>query len=569
MLATTRVSNLKIKNSSRSSTRPKRTIHTSIFKTPHIENEPVKEYREGSKETKELLSVVKQLRDQKLDIPIIIGGKEIRTGDIGHARIPHEHKHVLATYHRAGKKEMQMAINSALEARQKWERTDFYTRASIILRIADLISGPYRNVINASTILGQSKNFFQAEIDSICETVDFARFNVKYLEWIMQNQQPESIKGVWNRLSFRALEGFVLAVSPFNFTAIASNLCLAPVLCGNTVVWKNSESSMLSNYYLMKVYEEAGLPPGIINFVPGTHEPMMETAIPHKELAGIHFTGSTSAFENLWKNVGQNINHYRSFPRLVGETGGKDFVAVHPSADERSLAVALIRGAFEFAGQKCSAASRAYVPKGMWGDLETMLLEMMGHIHMGNPEKVSTFVNAVINRNAYDKCASYIDHVKENPKEFEIVYGGNYDDSVGYFIQPTIVISKSPHSKLMREEIFGPILTIHLYDENAQTWESLLDTVNEHQYALTGSIFSHDIQATNVAIDKLRHACGNLYLNDKPTGAMVNQQPFGGSRKSGTNDKAGSYLNLLRWMSPQTMKTTLIPPTEVLYPYMK
>jgi 1-pyrroline-5-carboxylate dehydrogenase len=529
------------------------------------ENEPVYTYTEG---TPERIALEKELERQSnitIEIPLIIGGKEIKTGNTDKVVCPHDHQKILAIYHQAGDKEVQMAIDASLEAHRQWSVMSWVERVSIVLRIAELISKKYRYLLNASTMLGQGKNAFQSEIDSVCETIDFIRFNAHYVSEIY-NDQPHSEVGNLNRIEYRPLEGFVFAISPFNFTAIASNLGLSPAILGNTVVWKPATTALLSNYYLMQIYKEAGLPDGVINFLPGPGAPVGDLVIKHPDLAGIHFTGSNATFNHLWRGVANNLEIYKSYPRVVGETGGKDFVFVHSSARADEVATALVRGAFEYQGQKCSAASRAYIPESLWPDIKKKIERNYRLMKKGDVKDFCNFVNAVIDDKAFKRITGYIEKAKSSP-DAEIVAGGTFDDSVGYFIDPTIIHAKDPHFITMEEEIFGPVLTIYVYKD--EEYEQTLELCNNTSpYGLTGSIFSQDRYATVRACQVLRYAAGNFYMNDKPTGAVVGQQPFGGSRQSGTNDKAGSYLNLLRWISPRTIKETFLPPTDFRYPFM-
>lgn len=541
-------------------------MNNAIFKMERPKNEPVLSYAPGSAERAALEKELKRLSSTQIEIPLIIGGKEIRTGDTGKVVMPHKHSHVLATFHNAGAKEVNMAIEAALEGKKVWESLSWIDRASITLKIAELIATKYRATINAATMLGQSKNAYQAEIDSACEVVDFLRFNAYFLSEIY-NEQPLSENGVLNRTEYRPLEGFVFTVSPFNFTAIASNLNMSPVLMGNAVVWKPATSSLYSNYFLMKIFKEAGVPDGVINFVPSKGSVIGKEIFKHRELAGIHFTGSTNTFNHFWKQIGDNLGTYRSYPKLVGETGGKDFLFIHPSASLDESVTAAVRGAFEYQGQKCSAASRAYVPKSMWPEFKALMGKMLGEIKMGEPTDFTNFVNAVIDEGAYNNIVSYIDRAKES-NEAEVIFGGKYDNSVGYFIEPTVILTSNPHFLTMEEEIFGPVLTIYVYED--KDFEKTLEICDSTSpYALTGAIFANDRKAVDFAMDKLRYAAGNFYINDKPTGAVVGQQPFGGARASGTNDKAGSHLNLLRWVSPRTIKETLVPPTDYKYPFLQ
>lgn len=528
-------------------------------------NEPVYTYTENSPERLALEKEIERQSHTEVEIPLIIGGKEIKTGNTGKVVMPHQHGRVLATYHKAGEKEVHMAIAAALEAHQQWAVMSWVERVSITLKVAELLSKKYRYLINAATMVGQGKNAYQAEIDAVCETIDFIRFNAHYVSEIY-NDQPHSEIGNLNRIEYRPLEGFVFAISPFNFTAIASNLVLAPAVVGNTLVWKPSTTSLLSNHYLMKIFKEAGVPDGVINFIPGSGSMIGDVALNHKDLAGVHFTGGTNTFNQIWKTVANNVENFRSYPRLVGETGGKDFVFVHPSADADEVATALVRGAFEYQGQKCSAASRAYIPKSLWDSVKRRIDRNMKLMQKGDPKDFCNFVNAVIDEKAFDRIMGYIEKARSSA-DAEIIFGGNGDKSTGYFIDPTVILAKDPHFVTMEEEIFGPVLTIYPYpDEDFEKTLELCDQTSP--YALTGSIFSKDRYATVKACATLRYAAGNFYVNDKPTGAVVGQQPFGGSRQSGTNDKAGSYLNLLRWINPRTIKETFLPPTDFRYPFM-
>jgi 1-pyrroline-5-carboxylate dehydrogenase len=532
---------------------------------PTPKNEPIYEYKPGCPHREALKNKISELREKQIEIPIIIDGKAIKTGNTGDCRCPHDHAHLLGKYHKAGKKEVQMAIEAAQKAKKSWSEMPFHSRAAIFLKAAELLAGPYRSTINAATMLAQSKNAFQAEIDSACELIDFLRFNAYYAQQIY-SQQPESAKGIWNYLEQRPLDGFVFAVTPFNFTAIAGNLPSAPALMGNTVVWKPASSAVYSAHFVMKIFKEAGLPDGVINMVPGSGAEVGDPVLEHEDLAGIHFTGSTKVFQNMWKTVGTNIAKYKSYPRIVGETGGKDFIFAHNSAGLSSLSTAIVRGAFEYQGQKCSAASRAYIPKSLWPQLKQMLLEQIKTIKMGPTEDFSNFVNAVIDKTAFDNIKGYIDYAKKS-SDAEVVVGGNCDDSKGYFIEPTVILAKKPDFKTMVEEIFGPVITIYVY-EDSKLEETLALCDTSTMYALTGSIFAVDRNAIVAMSKALVGSAGNFYINDKPTGAVVGQQPFGGSRASGTNDKAGSMLNLLRWVSPRTIKETFVPPTDYKYPFM-
>ncbi len=529
-------------------------------------NEHVFDYAPGCKERKALNEALDALTNEVTEIPLIIGGREVRTKETGEVVMPHNHKHILAKYYKAGEKEVQAAIESSLKAHKEWSSISWVERVSITIKIAELIAHKYRFLINAATMLGQGKNAYQAEIDAACETIDFLRFNAYFTSDIYK-LQPGSQPGIINRFEYRPLEGFVFTVSPFNFTAIGSNLNMAPVLMGNTVIWKPSSTALLSNHFLMKIYREAGVPDGVINFLPGPGSLIGKGVLNHRDFAGIHFTGSTETFNGIWKNITENIRVYRSYPRIVGETGGKDFIFVHPSADPQEVAVAIVRGAFEFQGQKCSAASRAYIPESLWNDIRTRMGEMISKITVGDVREFSNFMNAVIDEKSFDNIMGYIDFAKKS-KDAEVVFGGNGDKSTGYFIEPTVILAKDPHFKTMEEEIFGPVMSIYFYkDKDFEETLKICDQTSP--YALTGSVFSKDREALNKACRILRYAAGNIYFNDKPTGAVVGQQPFGGARGSGTNDKSGSYLNLLRWTNPRTIKETLIPPTEFTYPFMK
>ena len=537
-----------------------------FYKVPAAKNEPVHNYAPGSPERASLKKEIERLRSQVMDIPMVIGGKEIRTENRTEIHPPHDIKHLLAYFHKGDASHVQMAIAAAMEAKEKWAALAWEHRAAIFLKAADLIAGPYRDTINAATMLGQSKSAYQAEIDSACEIIDFLRFNVQYMTEIYA-QQPDSSDGIWNRLEQRPLEGFVFALTPFNFTAIAGNLPTAPAMMGNTVVWKCSNTQVYSAKVLMDVFIEAGVPAGVINlmFVSG---PVAGNEIfAHPDFAGIHFTGSTGVFQHMWKTIGGNIETYKSYPRIVGETGGKDFVFAHPTADVDPLVVALVRGSFEYQGQKCSAASRAYIPASMWPEVRKQMENMVKGIKMGPTEDFRNFFNAVIDETTFDKLAGYIDRAKED-KDAEVIIGGGYDKSVGYFIEPTVILASDPQYVTMQEELFGPVLTIYVYEDDkvAETVEVLNKT---SMYALTGAIFSQDRYAIECLTDKLSDCAGNFYINDKPTGAVVGQQPFGGARGSGTNDKAGSMINLLRWVSPRTIKETFVPAKDYRYPFME
>lgn len=541
-------------------------MNNAIFNFDCPKNEPILDYKPCSTERIKLQKELENLSKTVTEIPLIIGGKEVKTGVTGNVVMPHNHSKVLAKYHMAGEKEVNMAIDAALAAHHQWEQTSWIDRVSIALKIAELISTKYRALINATTMLGQSKNAYQAEIDSACELIDFLRFN-SYFASQIYNEQPLSENSHLDRTEYRPLEGFIFTVSPFNFTSIASNLSMSPVLMGNTVVWKPATTALLSNYILMKIFKEAGVPDGVINFIPGKGSVIGKEIFKNPMLAGIHFTGSTGTFSHFWKQISENLGSYRSYPKLVGETGGKDFIVVHPSANLDEVAVAMVRGAFEFQGQKCSAASRAYVPKSMWPALKEEMGKMLAEIKMGDPIDFTNFVNAVIDEASFDNIMSYIQKAKKSD-EAEIVFGGNGDKSVGYFVEPTVILTTNPHFVTMEEEIFGPVLSIYVYDDN--DYEKTLDLCDQTSpYALTGAIFSTDRKAIELAMEKLRYAAGNFYINDKPTGAVVGQQPFGGARASGTNDKAGSHLNLIRWTSARVIKETLVPATNYKYPFME
>ncbi|MDP7423739.1 MAG: L-glutamate gamma-semialdehyde dehydrogenase [bacterium] len=535
------------------------------YKVPVPYNEAILNYAPKTTEREILKEQVKKMRSEEIEIPIIIGGKEIKTGDMGFCFCPHDHKHILGKYHKAGSKEIKMAIKAALDAQKMWRAMHWRDRVSVFLKAAELLAGPSRNQVNAATMLCQSKNVFQAEIDSACELIDFWRFN-SYFAQMIYDEQPNSSKGIWNYVEQRPLEGFIFAVTPFNFTSIAGNLPSAPAMLGNTVVWKPASSAVYSGYYLIKLWEEAGLPPGIINFIPCSGAAMGDTVITDPNLAGVHFTGSTAVFQQMWGSIGQNIATYKSYPRIVGETGGKNFVLAHTSADREALVAALVRGAFEYQGQKCSAASRAYIPYSMWPSVKKMLVEQIKSIKMGPVEDFRNFVNAVIDQSAFNVIKGYIDWAKESA-DIDILIGGKCDDSNGYFIEPTLAISKTPNSRIMGEEIFGPVLTVYIYQDNK--FDEVLPLVDQTSpYSLTGSVFATDRRAIVQATEALVNSSGNFYINDKPTGAVVGQQPFGGGRASGTNDKAGSKLNLMRWLSTRTIKETFNPPVNYGYPFM-
>ena len=541
-------------------------MNNAIFNFPLPANEPVKTYLPGSPERIALDAELKRQSSEVIDIPLIIGGKEIRTGNVGTVVMPHNHKHILATYHKAGEKEVQMAVDAAMAAHKEWSETPWEVRASIMLRIAELLAGKYRPVLNAATMLGQSKNIYQAEIDSACELIDFLRYNVAYACKIYATQ-PKSAANQINSVEYRPLEGFVMAISPFNFTSIASNLNMAPAMMGNTTIWKTSSTAILSNYYLMKAFMEAGLPDGVVNFLCGPGSLIGRVAMDSPDFGGIHFTGSSATFNYLWKKVGENLPKYKTYPRLVGETGGKDFIFVHPSACTKAVANAAFCGAFEFQGQKCSAASRMYVPKSIWPAVLDGIRERAEEVKMGDVADPDNFINAVIDEASFDNIVSYIEYAKES-KDAKIVVGGEYDKSVGYFIRPTVIETSDPHFKSMEEEIFGPVLTVYVYeDDKLDEAVELCNTTSP--YGLTGSVFAKDRQAAEKICKALRYSAGNFYINDKPTGAVVGMQPFGGSRASGTNDKAGGEFNLIRWVTPRTIKETLVPATRYKYSYMK
>ena len=537
-----------------------------IYSMPYPSNEPVRSYAPGSSERESLLNKYKEMYFQKpIHVPLYIGNEEIETEKKLKISPPHDHNHTLGHFSMGSKEHVQKAIDSALAAKANWSNMPWEHRATIFLKAADLLAGPFRDEMNAATMLGQSKNVFQAEIDAACELVDFLRFNVAYQQQIY-DEQPDSADGIINRLEYRPLEGFVFAITPFNFTAIAANLCAAPALMGNVVVWKPAESQMYSAHVIMKLFKAAGIPNGVINMVVADGPEAGEVVFNHKDFAGLHFTGSTGVFKQLWKTIGNNINTYRSYPRIVGETGGKDFIVAHPSCDPLQVAAGISRGAFEFQGQKCSAASRAYLPSNSADKIIDKVLKDVSSFKMGSTEDPSNFINAVISEVAFDRIADYIDFIKQQD-DAEILAGGGYNKSKGYFIEPTVVKTTNPHFRTMCEEIFGPVITIYVYDES--DFDNTLELVDStSEYALTGAIYSQDRYAIVHAMKKLENAAGNFYVNDKPTGAVVGQQPFGGARGSGTNDKAGSYLNLIRWVSPRTIKEALVPATDYRYPFL-
>lgn len=535
------------------------------LEVPEAYNEPTLTYAPGSPERQELQKTLKAMKSAAADIPMIIGGKEIRTGNKQEIRPPHELKHLLGHYHKGDKIQVEQAVAAALEARKSWIYMPWKQRAAIFLRAASLIAGPYRQAINASTMLGQSKTVHQAEIDAACEFADFLRYNVQYMNEIYQIQ-PENHPNTWNRLEQRPLEGFVYALSPFNFTSIAGNLAAAPALMGNVVVWKPSNTQIYSADVIMKVYREAGLPDGVINTIHVSGPEAAEVVLNHRHLAGIHFTGSTTVFNSIWKTIGNNVGLYKNYPRIVGETGGKDFILAHNSANAKQVATAMARGAFEYQGQKCSAASRAYLPASLWPEIKKEALDQIGKFKMGGPEDFSNFITAVIDEKAFDKLSGYIEQARSNP-QVEVICGGNYNKSNGYFIEPTIVLSKDPCYITMQEELFGPILTVYVYKD--EEFDDILKLIDKTSiYGLTGAIFATDREIVRKTTDALRYSAGNFYINDKPTGAVVGHQPFGGSRASGTNDKAGSALNLMRWVSPRTIKECFLPPENWVYPFL-
>jgi len=536
-----------------------------IFQVPPPKNEPILQFGPGSKEKKELKATLNKMMKEQIEIPVIIGGKEVKTGNMADCRCPHDHGHLLGQYHKAGEKEIDMAIQAALEARKEWAAMPWDARASIFLKAADLLAGPFRATVNAANMLNASKTVYQAEIDSACELIDFYRYNPYYMQEIYK-QQPQSSAGCWNYVEQRPLEGFIFAVTPFNFASIAGNLPTSPAMMGNVVLWKPASSTVYIAYYIMELLKAAGLPDGVINMVPGPGGSVGNPVMASPYFAGVHFTGSTPVFQGMWKKIGENIANYKTYPRIVGETGGKDFVFAHNSADLMELAVALVRGAFEYQGQKCSAASRTYIPESIWPDLKKILVELIGEIKMGDPQDFTNFMCAVIDKPAFTTITEYIDYAK-NSSEAEFVTGGKYDDSKGYFIEPTVIVTTNPKFKTMEEEIFGPVLTAYVYPD--AEFEKTLHLCDEtSSYALTGAVFAQDRKAVMLANDILRNAAGNFYINDKPTGAVVGQQPFGGARASGTNDKAGSMINLQRWVSPRTIKENFVPPRNYRYSHM-
>jgi 1-pyrroline-5-carboxylate dehydrogenase len=536
------------------------------FRVPEPYNEPVKGYEAGSPEREELGRRLEELSSQRLAIPLVIGGEDVETGDTFEAVMPHRRSHVLADVQKGGAPEVERAVAAAAEAWEDWSRTPWEDRAAVFLRAAELLAGPWRQTLNAATMLGQSKTAHQAEIDAACELIDFWRFNVQYMTRIYE-EQPISSPGVWNRLEYRPLEGFVFAVTPFNFTSIAGNLPTSAALMGNTVVWKPASTAAVSAHFLMKLFEEAGLPPGVINLVYGSGAAVGDPALSSEHLAGIHFTGSTPVFQGMWKTVGQNIARYRNYPRIVGETGGKDFIVAHPSADAEALATAILRGSFEYQGQKCSAASRVFAPASLWPQVRDQVVEEIGEMKMGDVADFSNFVGAVIDASSFATQKEAIEEAKASGGTAKVIAGGEYDDSEGWFVQPTVIETSDPEFRTMRDELFGPVVTAFVYDDSR--YDDTLDLVDEGTtYGLTGAVFARDLDAIEKTRDRLRYAAGNFYVNDKPTGAVVGQQPFGGARASGTNDKAGSMWNLIRWVSPRAIKETFVPPRDYRYPFL-
>ena len=537
----------------------------AIFRPPPAHNEPIHEYAPGSPERLRLQLRLEQMRNEHLEIPLVIGGQDVFTGETKQAVMPHDKEHVLADVHQGGAEHVQLAIDAAAKAWEDWSRWPWEERAGVVLRAAELLAGPWRDTLNAATMLGQSKTAHQAEIDAACESIDFFRFNVEFM-YRVYSEQPVSSAGIWNRLEYRPLEGFVFAVSPFNFTAIAANLTSSPALMGNVVVWKPAGTAMLSAHYLMRIFQEAGLPDGVINLVYGSGQTIGDAALSSPHLAGIHFTGSTPVFNSMWRTVASNMERFRNYPRIVGETGGKDFIVAHPSANVDALATAIVRGSFEYQGQKCSASSRVYAPSNLWPALRERLQEEVATIKMGDVSDFGNFMGAVIDSSSFRTQSEAIEEAKASP-DADIVVGGGYDDSHGYFVEPTVIETRDPAFRTMRDELFGPVVTTYVYDESK--WDETLALVDSTApYGLTGAVFSEDRAAIDDARDKLRYAAGNFYVNDKPTGAVVGQQPFGGARASGTNDKAGSMWNLIRWVSPRTIKETFIPPKNYRYPFM-
>ena len=536
-----------------------------FFEVPIAVNEPIKEYAPGSTERTKVLDAYKKMYNSTIDVAMYINGEDVKTGNIDTMSPPHDHQHIVGTYHKAEKKNITTAISGALEARNTWANTPWEQRAAIFLRAAELIAGPYRAKINAATMVAQSKTIHQAEIDAACELIDFLRFNVQFMTEIYA-EQPESTSDAWNRLEYRPLEGFIYAITPFNFTAIAGNLPASAALMGNVVIWKPSDSQVFSAKIVLDVFKEAGVPPGVIQMVMGDPVMITDTILASPDFSGIHFTGSTNVFKNIWQKIGTNIHNYKTYPRIVGETGGKDFIVAHKTANPKQVATAIARGAFEFQGQKCSAASRCYVSKSIWNDVKNNLINDVNSFKMGSPEDMSNFITAVIHEGSFDKLASYIDQAKSDDNA-EIIVGGNYDKSKGYFIEPTVILTKDPKYTTMCTELFGPVVTIFVFEDDH--WEETLHLVDKtSEYALTGAVFSEDRYALELGVKILQNAAGNFYINDKPTGAVVGQQPFGGARASGTNDKAGSKLNLYRWVSPRMIKETFVTPTNYRYPFL-
>ena len=536
-----------------------------FFEVPIAINEPIKGYTPGSSERTEVLKTYKEMYGNNIDVAMYINGENIKTGDISTMSPPHDHQHIVGTFHKAEKKHIETAINGALKAREKWANTPWEQRAAIFLRAAELIAGPYRAKINAATMIAQSKTIHQAEIDAACELIDFLRFNVQFMTEIYA-EQPESTSDAWNRLEYRPLEGFIYAITPFNFTAIAGNLPASAALMGNVVVWKPSDSQIFSAKIVLDVFKEAGVPAGVIQMVMGDPVMITDTVLANSDFSGIHFTGSTHVFKNIWQKIGANIQNYKTYPRIVGETGGKDFIVAHKTANPKQVATAIARGAFEFQGQKCSAASRCYISKSIWKDVKSNLVEDIKSFKIGSPEDMNNFITAVIHEGSFDKLASFIDQAKSDDN-VEIVIGGTYDKSKGYFIDPTVILTKDPTYTTMHTELFGPVVTIFVFEDDH--WEETLQLVDQtSEYALTGAVFSEDRYALELGVKKLQNAAGNFYINDKPTGAVVGQQPFGGARASGTNDKAGSKLNLYRWVSPRMIKETFVTPTDYRYPFL-
>ena len=536
------------------------------YQVPHPINEPVKSYAPGSPERAALKAELERQAKLELEIPLVIGGKRVKSGDLGTIAMPHAHRHVLARFHQARPEHVEAAAQAARAARDTWGRFPWEERVAVFLRAAELLAGPWRDKVNAATMLGQSKTAHQAEIDAACEMIDFLRFNA-YFAQRLYDEQPESLPGTWNRLEHRPLDGFVFALTPFNFTSIGGNLPSAPALLGNTVLWKPASTAVLSNYYLLELLEAAGMPAGVINFLPGSGAKVGDPVLAHADLGGVHFTGSTDVFNGVWATVAKNLAHYGRYPRLVGETGGKDFIFAHASAEPQALAVALVRGAFEYQGQKCSAASRAYIPRSLWPTVRERMVAMLKDLKVGDVRDFTNFMGAVIDQRAWKKLTGAVAAAKSNPR-CEIVFGGSSSDKDGWFLDPTVILSQDPRSDTMCTELFGPVLTLHVYDD-ADFAGALSTCDTTSPYALTGAIFANDRRAVQQAFDALRYAAGNFYVNDKPTGAIVGQQPFGGARASGTNDKAGSILNLMRWVSPRAIKETFVPPTDWKYPFQR